>query len=235
MIALLSLTVAPSAAPCPHPIEGGRIGGVEASLGFSSGKATLTEASHEALGAVACLFAADPGLQLTIEVHTDAQGSSAYNLKMSQARADAIRKALLGLGLPRDRIAARGFGETHPIDTNTTAAGRARNRRIELWTDPRQAPPDPAPVAPAPAAPAPVRPRPAQPVDVCATIRDAWGACAGGCTIPYTPERASALARRCLAVRGETLVDGELWIVPLASGETLQFVAVPGGSRLTRR
>lgn len=72
--------------------------------------------------------------QARVEVagHTDSQGADAYNQKLSERRAQAVRKYLINRGVSGDRLTARGYGETEPVADNATAAGRAQNRRVEL-------------------------------------------------------------------------------------------------------
>ena len=73
------------------------------------------------------------GSAFSVEGHTDSFGSDASNNDLSQRRADAVRAYLLSqTGLPENRIAAIGYGESRPIATNDTAEGRAKNRRIDL-------------------------------------------------------------------------------------------------------
>ncbi len=67
---------------------------------------------------------------ITVEGHTDSQGSEGYNARLSQARAEAVRAALVARGAPQSLLGAQGFGESRPIADNATEAGRARNRRI---------------------------------------------------------------------------------------------------------
>ena len=69
---------------------------------------------------------------IRIEGHTDSQGSDASNLKLSQRRADSVMAALIKRQIDPPRMEAVGFGETKPIATNSTAAGRAENRRTEF-------------------------------------------------------------------------------------------------------
>ena len=69
------------------------------------------------------------GRKIRVEGHTDSQGSSSYNLDLSQSRADSVRLYLIEQGIAGDRMRARGFGEEQPIDSNETADGRAANRR----------------------------------------------------------------------------------------------------------
>ena len=64
--------------------------------------------------------------------HTDSQGSDAYNLRLSQQRAESVREYLVSQGVEPGRITARGYGESQPIASNDTADGRATNRRVTL-------------------------------------------------------------------------------------------------------
>jgi outer membrane protein OmpA-like peptidoglycan-associated protein len=72
-------------------------------------------------------------LRILIEGHTDNVGSAAGNLALSDARAAAVKAALVsGYGVDGGRITTQGFGDTKPAVPNTTAAGRAQNRRVEI-------------------------------------------------------------------------------------------------------
>jgi len=75
-----------------------------------------------------------PG-KLTIAGYTDSRGPAEANRELSHARAQAVGNALAQLGIDRDRIAARGYGEQDPIADNETADGRAMNRRIVITVD----------------------------------------------------------------------------------------------------
>ncbi len=70
--------------------------------------------------------------RIEIAGHTDSRGDAAINLKLSQRRADAVRKYLVQSGVNLDWVKAIGYGETQPIADNATEAGRKANRRIEL-------------------------------------------------------------------------------------------------------
>jgi OmpA-OmpF porin, OOP family len=64
--------------------------------------------------------------------YTDSIGSDAYNEKLSQRRAEAVKQYLVQKGVDPSRIAVRGLGKTNPVATNATAEGRAENRRVEI-------------------------------------------------------------------------------------------------------
>ena len=73
--------------------------------------------------------------KLRIEVHTDSLGASEFNLRMSQDRADRLTGALVDRGIVTDRLSPIGYGKTRPIAPNSTAEGRAANRRVELHVE----------------------------------------------------------------------------------------------------
>ena len=99
---------------------------------FDAGTSSIDAAGRSLLVEVARVMAAHPTLTLEIGAHTDARGADEFNLRVSQARADAVRAMLVSLGIGSARLRAVGYGETRPLDTNATEAGRERNRRIEL-------------------------------------------------------------------------------------------------------
>ena len=79
------------------------------------------------------MLADDSALRLSIEGHTDADGAEEANLKLSQARAAAVRAYLMDRhGLDGGRLETKGLGESKPIDGNDTPEGKANNRRVEL-------------------------------------------------------------------------------------------------------
>jgi outer membrane protein OmpA-like peptidoglycan-associated protein len=73
-----------------------------------------------------------PDRKILIEGHTDSTGSSEYNLRLSQLRAESVQSFLIGNGLPADRVRAIGYGETRPEAPNDSASGRQQNRRVEI-------------------------------------------------------------------------------------------------------
>ncbi len=100
---------------------------------FESGKSTIMLQSKRVLDQVALQILAHPEIKLIrIEGHTDSLGNDEDNFYLSQDRADAVRRYLVEQGVAKERLQAVGFGETMPIDTNDTNAGRMRNRRVEF-------------------------------------------------------------------------------------------------------
>ncbi|WP_073096381.1 OmpA family protein [Leeuwenhoekiella marinoflava] len=99
---------------------------------FDLNKATIRAESYEALNAVAETMNEYPNTRFLIEGHTDSQGSDAYNLKLSDERAASVKDYLIKQGLPATRLSSEGFGESKPVATNATAAGRQQNRRVEI-------------------------------------------------------------------------------------------------------
>jgi OOP family OmpA-OmpF porin len=73
-----------------------------------------------------------PDRKVLIEGHTDSSGSASYNSDLSQRRANAVEALLINQGVDPTRIVARGYGESYPVATNDTAAGRQQNRRVEI-------------------------------------------------------------------------------------------------------
>ena len=100
---------------------------------FEFGKSAIQERSFSLIDEIAETVAANPQLKkIRVEGHTDSKGSEMANLKLSQARADSVMKAIAARGVEKDRLEAAGFGEMRPIDTNDTDEGRASNRRVEF-------------------------------------------------------------------------------------------------------
>jgi len=99
---------------------------------FASGKATITPDSYPILDQIVQLLKANPNVKIEIAGHTDSVGSEMYNLRLSEARANAVRDYLIQHGISADRLIARGYGESRPIAPNTTREGRAKNRRVEF-------------------------------------------------------------------------------------------------------
>jgi outer membrane protein OmpA-like peptidoglycan-associated protein len=99
---------------------------------FDTGKYTLRPLAREKLAKISGIVLAYPGLKLDIEGHTDSVGSDAYNQRLSERRAEAVRTYLAQQSVPESAMTATGFGKTQPIAPNTNAKGRQQNRRVEL-------------------------------------------------------------------------------------------------------
>jgi len=99
---------------------------------FDTGKSTLRPGAREKLAKVSGVILGHPGLRLQVEGHTDSVGGDEYNMRLSEQRASTVRDYLVHENLPADSITVRGFGKTQPVVSNDTAAGRQRNRRVEL-------------------------------------------------------------------------------------------------------
>jgi len=89
-------------------------------------------ATREKLAKVTGVFLSHPGLRLEIEGHTDSVGGDDYNQKLSENRAKAVRDYMVQQGISASTIVVKGFGKTKPVASNDNAAGRQRNRRVEL-------------------------------------------------------------------------------------------------------
>ena len=100
---------------------------------FATGKAELQPESRPVLKEIASTMKKYPDLKILIEGHTDNVGAAAGNLSLSDARAAAVKAALVSdFGLDEARITTKGLGDTKPAAPNATAVGRAQNRRVEI-------------------------------------------------------------------------------------------------------
>ena len=99
---------------------------------FHSGKAQLESGGIHNVQKLADFLKQYPKNKVLIEGHTDSTGSASHNQTLSEQRADAVRRALTGMGIGNDRISTRGYGEDLPVASNDTAATRQLNRRVEI-------------------------------------------------------------------------------------------------------
>ncbi|PWK20410.1 OmpA family protein [Xanthomarina spongicola] len=99
---------------------------------FDTGKATIKDQSAGVLQNIIGILNEYPNANFNIEGHTDSVGSEALNEKLSQERASSVMNYLITNGVASDRLNAKGYGESRPIDSNKTKAGRANNRRVEI-------------------------------------------------------------------------------------------------------
>lgn len=100
---------------------------------FDTDKSEIKPASAPTLDEVASVLKIDRGLKLEISGHTDNTGDKAHNEKLSEARAQAVVKALVAkYGIDAKRLSAKGYGDSKPVAPNTTEDNKAKNRRVEL-------------------------------------------------------------------------------------------------------
>jgi outer membrane protein OmpA-like peptidoglycan-associated protein len=104
---------------------------------FVSAKSDLLPSAQQKLNDIAdALTKTDPDSKIIVEGFTDSQGSAASNQTLSQARAQSVRDYLVAHGVASDRVTAQGFGPGNPVADNTSAEGRANNRRVEIVIQP---------------------------------------------------------------------------------------------------
>lgn len=99
---------------------------------FDVNRATLRSGAEQNVRRIADILRQYPSNQISVEGHTDATGSDAYNQRLSEDRAASVRAALVSGGVEPGRVTSRGFGKAQPVATNATAEGRQRNRRVEV-------------------------------------------------------------------------------------------------------
>ena len=116
----------PQPPPAPRKIE------TLSGPGFEFNKATLTAEGRAHLDHAVQLMKASPSMRVVVEGHTDSVGSHEYNMKLSERRANAARDYMIEKGISAGRIRAAWYGETRPVASNATAAGRAKNRRVDI-------------------------------------------------------------------------------------------------------
>jgi outer membrane protein OmpA-like peptidoglycan-associated protein len=103
---------------------------------FATGKYTLLPIARTKLDEVAKALLDQSYKSIVVEGHTDSQGSASKNEVLSQQRADTVRAHLVSRGIPADKITAIGLGSSRPVADNSTAEGRANNRRVEIVVQP---------------------------------------------------------------------------------------------------
>ena len=99
---------------------------------FDTGSATLKPGAREKLARVAGILSSHPDLHIEIEGHTDNVGSDQYNQRLSEQRAASVQAYLLQQKIAPSAVGTEGFGESRPVASNDSAAGRQHNRRVEL-------------------------------------------------------------------------------------------------------
>ena len=111
-------------------LQDGKI--VATGIRFDVNKATLKPESMGIINNIASLMQGHPELKFSVEGHTDSDGDEASNQNLSEERANTVMNTLVALGIPADRLIAKGWGESTPMDTNDTPEGKANNRRVEF-------------------------------------------------------------------------------------------------------
>ena len=99
---------------------------------FDVNKSTLKPESMGAINEIYTLMKDNPGLKFSVEGHTDSQGDDAFNMKLSEERAETVRSTLIKLGISADRLTSKGWGESKPISNNASPEDMANNRRVEF-------------------------------------------------------------------------------------------------------
>jgi outer membrane protein OmpA-like peptidoglycan-associated protein len=117
---------------CPILFKKGARTVILRGVSFQPGKARLTPEGRDVLRDIASQLVENPEYRIQISGHTDNTGSRIANLRLSLARARTVETFLEANGVPPRQLSSKGFGPDVPIASNTTAAGRAKNRRVEL-------------------------------------------------------------------------------------------------------
>lgn len=110
---------------------------VPVSVTFPSNESALAPDYAALAKQLAAVIAADPSVRVVVTGHADSTASAAYNMKLSLSRAATVAKALVDNGLKPDSVVVAGKGESQPVASNETPAGRAQNRRVEFSLEPR--------------------------------------------------------------------------------------------------
>ena len=103
---------------------------------FDTNSSALAPGAYERLRSVAASLQRYPDTNIVVKGHTDSSGAESYNLKLSEERAENVRKYLVAEGVSASRVTAIGFGEAYPLVSNDTSSGRQQNRRVELEIKP---------------------------------------------------------------------------------------------------
>ncbi len=106
---------------------------------FAVNSSSLLAGSYDELNRVANVLKQYPETNIQIAGHTDSTGAEDYNQRLSERRAESVKNALVGMGVNPSRITTVGYGESKPIASNNTEAGRQQNRRVEIRIIPQQA------------------------------------------------------------------------------------------------
>ena len=103
---------------------------------FDYDSAIIKPGAEDEIARVAAILIKYPQTNIIIEGHTDSKGAQTYNMDLSTRRAEAVKTSLIGRGLASSRLRTLGFGESKPLATNDTEAGRQINRRVRIVIEP---------------------------------------------------------------------------------------------------
>jgi outer membrane protein OmpA-like peptidoglycan-associated protein len=117
-------------APAPVPAAPQKL--VLEGVNFDFDKSTLRQEDIAIIDRDVTTLDTWGNVNIEVAGHTDSRGSDAYNMNLSQQRAEAVRNYLISKGIAADRLTAKGYGESQPVADNATDEGRAKNRRVEL-------------------------------------------------------------------------------------------------------
>jgi OmpA-OmpF porin, OOP family len=130
LLALLLVLAAPLAGAAGEPVTPQNA--LKQSCYFGSSSASLTNDGYAVLRAVAAAMKADPRITLEVQGHADTSAAARTNVPLAQARADAAREFLMGLGIEPGRLVAKGYGAYRPLNDNDTLERRSWNRRVQF-------------------------------------------------------------------------------------------------------
>ena len=101
-------------------------------INFDTGKSRISPDSYDVVNEIVKMMKANTSLKISIEGHTDNTGNEESNIKLSKNRARSVLMSLTDENIDASRLKSEGFGQTKPIEDNTTEEGKAKNRRVEL-------------------------------------------------------------------------------------------------------
>lgn len=121
----------PPPPPAPAPPKGTKLATVGEAY-FDFNKSQLKPSAEDVLAEAVRSLKQNPEMRVVVEGHADSVGSDAYNQRLSEKRAQAVKVYLVSQGIESARVAVEGLGESRPVASNQTAEGRAKNRRAEI-------------------------------------------------------------------------------------------------------
>ena len=105
---------------------------LKSDFSFDYDSAVIKPGAEDEIARIAAVLIKYPQTNISIEGHTDSKGAEEYNMDLSKSRAEAVKASLIGRGLTSSRLQTIGFGESKPVATNDTEAGRQQNRRVRI-------------------------------------------------------------------------------------------------------